>query len=84
MNTENSITSKPHNLFLSLSQGLDFKNLNKYVTLQNLSIYYTWENMRQQYKDNKIKVIAPRGMMNLNCLMVPIQCQIFKVLSRTS
>ena len=28
-------------------------------TLQNLSIYYTWENIRQQCKNNKLKIMAP-------------------------
>ena len=24
-----------------------------------MSIYYTWKNIRQQYKNNKLKIIAP-------------------------
>ena len=41
-----------------MAQRLDFKNLNKHITLQNLSVYYTWENIRQQYKNNKLIIIA--------------------------
>ena len=42
-----------------MPQNLDIKNINKDVTLQNLSIYYTWKNIRQQYKNNKLKIMAP-------------------------
>ena len=59
MNTETSKTSKPQKFGLSLPQRLDLKNSDKYVAFQNLSIYYTWKNIRQQYKNNKLKVIAP-------------------------
>ena len=44
---------------LNLSQRLDLKSLNKYVSHQNLSIYYTWKNVRKQCKNNKVKIIAP-------------------------
>ena len=44
---------------INLSQRLDIKSLNKRISLQNLSIYYTWENIRQQYKNNKLKIIVP-------------------------
>ena len=40
-------------------QTLEIKTLGKYVTLQNLSIYCTWKNIRQQYKNNKLKIVAP-------------------------
>ena len=33
--------------------------MNKHVALESLSIYYTWKNTRQQYKNNKLKIIAP-------------------------
>ena len=50
-----SKTNEPY----KLSQRLDIKSLNKRISLQNLSIYYTWENIRQQYKNNKLKIIVP-------------------------
>ena len=59
MNTENSKTNEPHKFVLNLSQRLDLKSSNKHVALQNLSNYYTWKNIRQQYKNNKLKIIAP-------------------------
>ena len=37
------------------------KNLfsNKHVALQNSFIHYTWKNIRQQYKNDKSKIISP-------------------------
>ena len=59
MNTENSKTNEPHKFVLNISQRLDLRSSNKHVSLQNLYIYYTWKDMRQQYKSNKLKIIAP-------------------------
>ena len=59
MNTENSKTNEPHKFVFNLSQRLDLTSSNKHVALQNLSIYYTWKNIRKQYKNNKLKTIAP-------------------------
>ena len=59
MNTQNSKTNKPYKFVLKLSQRLNLKSSNKRVALQNLSIYYTWKNIRQHYKNNKLKIIAP-------------------------
>ena len=33
--------------------------MNKHVALQNLPIYYTRNNIRQQYENNKLKIITP-------------------------
>ena len=38
MNSENSKTSDPHRLLLGLSNKIDLKRSDKYVTLSNLSI----------------------------------------------
>ena len=57
-NTENSKTYEPHKFVLNLPQRLDLRSSNKHVTLQNLSVYYTWKNIRKQYKNNKLKIIA--------------------------
>ena len=59
MNAKNSKTNEPHKFVLNLSQRLDLRSSNKHVALQNLSIYYTWKNIGQQYKNNKLKIIAP-------------------------
>ena len=57
MNTENS--NESHKFVLNLSQGLESRSSDQIVALQNLSIYYTWKNIRKQYKNNKLKIIAP-------------------------
>ena len=67
MNTENSKTNEPHKFVINLSQRLDLKSSNQHVALQNLSTYYTWENIRNQYKNNKLKIIAPTWNNELNC-----------------
>ena len=59
MNMENSKTNEPHKSVLNLSQRLDLKSSDKHVALQNLSIYYMWKNIRKQYKNNKLRIIAP-------------------------
>ena len=55
----NSKTNELHKFVLNLSQRLDLGSSNKYAALQNLSIYYTWKNIRRQYNNNKLKIIAP-------------------------
>ena len=59
MKKENNKTSEPHKFILNLSQRLNLRSSDKLVALQNLYIYYTWENIRKQYKNNKLKIIAP-------------------------
>ena len=59
MNMENRKTNEPHKFVLNLLQRLDLRSSNKHVAFQNLSIYYTQKNIRKQYKNNKLKVLAP-------------------------
>ena len=54
----NSKTNETHKFVLNLSQKLDLRSSNKNVPLQNLFIYYMWKNIRQQCKNNKLKVIT--------------------------
>ena len=42
-----------------MSQILDLRSSSKHVALQNLLIYYMWKNIKKQYKNNKLKIIAP-------------------------
>ena len=56
---ENSKTIESHKFVLNLSQKLDLRSSNKRVAFQNLSSYYSWENIRQQHKNNKLKIKAP-------------------------
>ena len=58
-NTENSKINEPHKFILNLLQRLDLKSANKHVAPQNVSINYTWKSIRKQYKNNKLKIIAP-------------------------
>ena len=41
MNSENSKTSDPHKLLFNLSDKINIKRSDKYVTLSNLRIFYT-------------------------------------------
>ena len=50
MNSENSKTSDPHRLFLSLTDKINLTRSDKYVALSNLSIYYTWKNIKKSCK----------------------------------
>ena len=52
-------TNEPSKFVLILLQRLDLKSSDKKVALQNLFICFTWKNMRKQYKNNKLKIIAP-------------------------
>ena len=42
-----------------MTQKLDLRSSDKHVALQNAPISYTWKNIRQQYKNNKPKILAP-------------------------
>ena len=60
MNLENSRKNEPHKFALNLSQILDLRSSNKHDALQKLSIYYTQNNVRKQFKINKLDIIAPK------------------------
>ena len=59
MNTENTKTNELHQFVFTLSQTLDLRTSNKHVALRKISFYYMWKNIREQYKNNKLKKIAP-------------------------
>ena len=71
MNSKNSKTSDPHRLLLNLSDKIDLKRSDKYVSPSNLSIYYTWENK----KSCKTSISS-----KLNYLMDRILYQIFAII----
>ena len=60
MNLKNSKKNEPHKFVLDLSQKLDLQSSNKHAALQKLSIYYTQNNIRKQFKINKLNIIAPK------------------------
>ena len=52
--------SNQHKLVLNLSNKINLKRSDKYVTLPTLSIYRTWKNKyKESYKNNKFKISAP-------------------------
>ena len=59
MNTENSKKNRPHKSVPNSSQRLELRSSNKYDALQNSFIYFAWKKIRQQYKTNKLKILAP-------------------------
>ena len=59
MNMENSKMNEPRKFVLKLSQKLNIRSSSKHVALQNFSIYHTWKDIRKQYKNNQLKIIAP-------------------------
>ena len=59
MNSENSKTSDPHRLLLNLSEKINLKKSDKYVTLSNLSHLLCVEKYKKSYKNNKLKISAP-------------------------
>ena len=60
MNSENYKISDPHIhiLLLNLSDKIDFKRSDKYITLSNLRICYTWKN-KKFMQSNKFKISSP-------------------------
>ena len=59
MNSENSKSSDPHRLLLSLLDKINLKRSDKYVAWSNLIFYYILKNMKKSYKNNKFKISAP-------------------------
>ena len=69
LNTLDSKTNESNKFMYQFTDKLNLKNLNKNMALANLSIYYTWKNIKSKYNNNKFKISAQIGMMNLICLM---------------
>ena len=59
MKTKNNKKTKPHIFVLNLSQRLDLRSSNEYFAPLTYLFYYTWKNATKQYKNNKLKLIAP-------------------------
>ena len=80
LNSGNSKTSDPHRLFVNIWNKTNLKRSDKYVALSNLSLYYTQKNIKKSYRNNKLKVSAPRGMKSLNYTWDHNLYQIFKII----
>ena len=48
-----------HTLLCNLSDKIELKRSDKYVTLSNLSVYYTRKNIKMSYKNIKFKASPP-------------------------
>ena len=57
-NTTNSKTTESNRFRLYFTNKLVLRG-NKTISLANLSIYYTWQNIKDEYKNNKFKITAP-------------------------
>ena len=79
MNFENIKTSDLQRLLLNLSDKINLKKSDKYDALSNLSGFYTWKNIKQSYKNNKFKILAPTWNEEFELLMDHILYQIFKI-----
>ena len=55
MNSKNSKISDPHRLLLNLTDKINLKRNDKYVSLSNFSMYYTWKNIKKSYNNNNLK-----------------------------
>ena len=84
MYSQNSKTTDPHRLLLNLTDKINLKRSDKYISLPNLSIYYVWKNIKTSYKKNKFKISAPKLTKSLNRLMDHILYQIFKAILNIS
>ena len=69
MNSENSKTSDPHGLLLSLADKINLNSSDTYFALSNLGIYYTWKNIKNYTKITNLKYQLQHGMKSLNYLM---------------
>ena len=58
MNSVSSKTSDYRRLLLNLSDKINLKWNDKYVSLSNLSIYYTWKIKKRSYKNNEFQTSA--------------------------
>ena len=83
INTENSKTDAPYKFVLNLSQILGLKSSNKHVALQNLFIYYTRKNIRKQYENNELQIIAPTWNDEFELPNDSYSVQIFKTTLNT-
>ena len=59
VNSKNNKTSDFYRLLLNLSDKINLKRSDKYVTLSNLCIYYNWKSIKKSYKNNKFKTSSP-------------------------
>ena len=59
MNTEKSKTNEPHKFVLNFSQVLDLRSSDKSLLFKIYLFISRVKNIRKQYTNNKLKMIAP-------------------------
>ena len=84
MNILNSTTNESNRFIYQFNDTLNLKNSNENMALANLIIYDTWKNIKSEYNNNKFKISAPLGMMNLICLMDLILFLTYKIILNIS
>ena len=68
-------------LFLNLSDKIDLKQSDKYVSFfSKLSIYYIWKNMKKSYKNNKFKISRSKWNEKFELPGRSFLYQIFKII----
>ena len=56
MNSRHSKTSDPYRLLLNISDKINSKRKDTYVTLSKLSTYYKCKNIKKSCKNNRFKI----------------------------
>ena len=69
MNCENGKIFDPHRLLLNLSDKINLKMNDNYVTLSNKSIFLKYKNIKSHIKTINLKYQLRRGMISLNSLL---------------
>ena len=64
MNSENSKTSNPYRILLSLSDKMNLSRNDTFIAWWSLIIYCSWKNIKNSYKNNKF-FISPWSRSNL-------------------
>ena len=78
INARNSNTNEPHKLVPEFFQIFDLRSSNKHGVLQN------FKNVREQYKNNKLKLIATKWTDEFELSGRSFQCQIFNIIANIS
>ena len=59
MNSKNAEISDLHRLIINLTDEINLKRSDNYVTLSNLNIYYASKNKKKSYIKNEFKISMP-------------------------
>ena len=82
INSINSKTSDPRRHLLNLTDKIDLRRKDKYITLSNLSVYCTCKNIKESYKNNKFKVSAPVQFSSIPTIWITLWIMFYIKYSR--